>query len=255
VLPLAPGERLTFGRGAPGSPVGLALEHPGVSRLAGEVAAGSVYWHLSNLSSATTYVVENPEGGGEYFKVPAGRVGVPVPFEISTVVLPAGRELVSFQVFAPGQPQRAETAATSVGHGVATACTFPLDESAKYFLVLVALCEPRLRGNSLVPLPTVTEIIRRVQPVPGCEELTERAVDFHIDYVARSKLRLRDADQVGQPRFAGRREAVAAFVLRFGLVMEHHLTLLPDQSCSGRASAGRASARRVPAGWVDGAGR
>lgn len=58
-LRLAPGERLTFGRGADND---LEIAHDGVSRRAGAIAAQGAFWVLSNLSSSQTYVVENPEG-------------------------------------------------------------------------------------------------------------------------------------------------------------------------------------------------
>jgi serine/threonine-protein kinase len=104
-----------------------------------------------------------------------------------------------------------------------------MDTGAKYFLVLVALCEPRLRHGGLAPVPTNPEVVRRLQQLPGCERLSREAVDFHVDYVARTKFRLRPDGQ----GFAARREAVVGFALRFGVVGEDHLRLLPAR---GRAA-------------------
>src|SRR5207245_2665085 len=88
LLRLGPGERATFGRGAPGTPVDIPLPAPGVSRVAGEITAAEDYWRLSNFSRSLTCVVENLEGAGEHIKVAPGRLGAPVPFEFSRVVLP-----------------------------------------------------------------------------------------------------------------------------------------------------------------------
>jgi serine/threonine-protein kinase len=118
---------------------------------------------------------------------------------------------------------------------------FPLDRQAKYFLVLVALCEPRLRGASLAALPTTAQVADRLRRLPGCEQLTPRAVDFHIEYLVRRKLRLRSAEARagddgraaamsgtdGKEGFAARRMLLADFVLRFGIVAEDDLALLP----------------------------
>lgn len=99
---LAPGDRVRFGRGAPGVPVDVRLDNPAVPRLAGEVEATEDFWRLSNFSGAQSLLVENPEGAGEYFRVAPRRVGAPVPFEFARVVLPArGPTAVSFQVYAP----------------------------------------------------------------------------------------------------------------------------------------------------------
>jgi hypothetical protein len=189
--------------------------------MAGEILAGPTYWFLTNLSTRSVYLVENMEGAGEFIRVGPGRAGIPVPFEISTVVLAAGQETVSFQVYTPEQPG-------FVGGGPGellgdrTATAFPMDRGAKYFLVLVALCEPRLRNGALAGLPNVGQVAERLRPLSGCEGLTGRAVDFHIDYLARVKVRLRAGEGV-----AARREALAAFALRFGLVREEDLALLP----------------------------
>lgn len=241
VIELDADERLTFGRGAPGAEVGMKLDHPGISRLAGEIHASDASWLLANWSNQATYVIENAEGCGEHLRVSPGRVAVPVPFEISTVSIPAGIDTVTFRVYAPAQPVFAAPSPTGM-LGTATEPTFPLDRQAKYFLVLVALCEPRLRGRPLAALPTTAQVAGRLRPLPGCADLTPRAVDFHIDYLARRKLRLRsDSERIhGCPAgtrgadsgegFAARRMLLADFALRFGVVCEEDLALLPPWS-------------------------
>lgn len=205
----------------------LRLDHPGVSRIAGEILADPLHWSLTNLSGRAVYLVENAEDAGEFIRVDPGRADLPVPFEISTVVLVAGQETVSFQVFAP--EQLSHTRADPVRlPGDPTAPPFPMDREAKYFLVLIALCERRLRDGALAGLPNVGQVAERLRSLPGCEGLTGRAVDFHIDYLAREKFRLRVGEGV-----AARREAVAAFALRFGLVRDRDLSLLPPQPRPG----------------------
>lgn len=251
VIELRAGERLTFGRGAPGVEVGVLLAHPGVSRLAGEIYAVAEYWLLTNWSRQVTYLVENLEGCGEHLRISPGRVGVPVPFEISMVSIPAALETVTFRVFAPAQPTCVSINQTDLA-GRDTELAFPLDRQAKYFLVLVTLCEPRLRGANFAALPTTTQVAERLRPLPGCEQLTPRAVDFHIDYLVRRKLRLRPdgagrnsgsgsaagsaAD--GGDGFAARRMLLADFALRFGLVDEDDLALLPPTTVSVHARRG-----------------
>lgn len=236
VRELAAGAALSFGRGAPGHAVDLRLDHPGISRVAGRILAGRTYWYLTNSSPRSVYVVENAEGAGEFVRVGPGRDRCPVPFEISRVVLPAGWETVAFHVYAPEQPCPLGADGEDLA-GDRTVAAFPLDRGAKYFLVLVALCEPRLREGALAGLPTVGQIADRLRPLPGCDGLTPRAVDFHIDYVARRKLRLRAEGTQGGA--VGRREPLAAFALRFGLVAEGDLALLPRPRGSAASGAGR----------------
>ncbi|TDD72489.1 FHA domain-containing protein [Actinomadura rubrisoli] len=221
---MAPGAQLTFGRGAADLPVDLPLADPGVSRLAGRIRAMDDHWLITNLSRAATYVVENPEGAGEFVKVQPRRLRMPVPFEFSRVVLPAGSGSVSFLVFAPAQLYADPDAPDA---GDATAIPFPLDVTAKYFLVLVALCEPRLRDASSVVLPTVPEIIERLAGVPGCAGLTRSAVNFHIDYLAAAKLRVKEPAVDGRAAKADwQRAALVSLALRFNLVRDEHLALL-----------------------------
>jgi hypothetical protein len=216
VLELRPGAEITFGRGADGVSVDLVLADPAVSRLAGRVHAVEDHWRLSNLSRSTTYVVENPEGGGEFVKVPPGRIGAPSSFEIAQVHLPVENGSVVFTVMAPEHVYAAPDAAHT---GEETTLAHSLDPTAKYFLVLVALCENRLRDPSSPVIPTVPEILDRL----AGHGLTRSGVNFHIDYLAREKLRVKAPSE---RKADWQRAALVSVALRFDLVREEHLRLL-----------------------------
>ncbi|SDK75048.1 FHA domain-containing protein [Streptomyces indicus] len=219
-LRLRPGEKLTFGRAARD----LTLDHEGVSRQAGEIAAQGAFWILSNLSRSQTYVVENPEGAGEHIKVAPGRLDAPVPFEFSRVVLPAAGDLLAFEVWAP-RHEHLPRHTDGLG-GTETVPAFSLDVTKRYFAVLAALCEPRLRGAPHAPVPTVEQVARRLAPRwPAASRAT---VQWNIDYLA-VKLRLKaSADAAeGGPRLHGKKEALVSLALRFDLVREDDLAVLP----------------------------
>ncbi|MEV1069774.1 FHA domain-containing protein [Streptomyces sp. NPDC050263] len=233
-LRLGPGDVARFGRGSASVPVDLRIANPAVSRLAGEIRVTEDHWQLSNLSTNQTYLVENPEGAGEYFRVPPRRAGAPVPFEFARVLLPTRGSAVSFQVFAPDHVYLCANGMESLT-GTGTLAGFSLDETSTYFLVLVALCEPRLRDESTVAVATTPQIVERLRNQPGCERLTNRAVSSHIDYLADEKLRITAPATTGPAqgmRRNGKREAVAGLALRFGLVREEHLVLLPSRRSS-----------------------
>lgn len=215
---LAPGEVATFGRGAVDAPVDVVVADCAVSRLAGSVRAVEDYWLISNLSDTRTYVVENPEGGGEFVKVPPLRMGMPVPFEFSRVILPAEHGTTGFLVFAPDHVYGTRPART--GSGQSTMAVYPLDRSAKYFVILVALCEPRLRDPSSTVVPTVPQLIERLNGL----DLTRSGVNFHIDYLARTKLKVKQADEAGKADW--QRAALISLALRFNLVTDDDLKLL-----------------------------
>ncbi|MGP3974563.1 serine/threonine protein kinase [Streptomyces sp. 8N114] len=223
LLHLGPGETADFGRGGADSPVEVALSDPGVSRHAGQITAAEDYWRLSNYSGNVTYVVENMEGAGEHIKVAPGRLGAPVPFEFSRVVLPSRDGEVHFKVFAP-EHMYLDTG-VGVRSGEPTQSPFALDQTSKYFLVLLALCEPRLRDPSSGAIPGVSEVLERLRPVEGCQDLTRSAVNYHIEYLATVKLRLRNDDERATGTNHKRAELVA-LALRFDLVREEHLALL-----------------------------
>jgi len=227
VITLGPGDVATFGRGSAEWPVDLVLPDAGVSRRAGRITAVEDHWLISNLSRRNTYVIENPEGGGEFVKLAPRRLDMPVPFEFARVVVPSAERPSCFYVFAP-QHLYADHHERPDGSADATRIAFPLDETAKYFRVLVALCEPRLRDPSSPVIRTVPEILDRLGPPAG---LTRSAVNFHIDYLARQKLRVKTPNVEGpreEPAKADwQRAALISLALQFDLVREEHLALLP----------------------------
>lgn len=220
------GDVLRFGRGAAGTPVDLVLDHPAVSRVAGELHVVDDHWRISNLSTDDHYVVDNPEGGGEYLSIPPRRLEAPVPFEFARVALPVPGGTVSFLATAPDHAYADAASAETDGGGPPTAAAFSLDESAKYFLVLVALCEPRLRDSATVALPTADQIVDRLREHPAGAGLTRAAVNHHIDYVATTKLHVKEPDLGTGDRLDHKREALVAVALRFGLVRDDHRRLL-----------------------------
>ncbi|WP_035868134.1 hypothetical protein [Kitasatospora cheerisanensis] len=226
-LTLATGERLVFGRSpadAPGRHQRLTIEHDGVSRIAGEILAQGTFWTLSNLNRDRTYVVENPEGGGEHIKVAPGRLDAPVPFEFARIVLPAAGDLLSFDVWAPRHDYLG--ADPRIPEGATTAAAFALDRTKRYFAVLVALCEPRLRdAPAHAPLPTADELVERLRP--GWPAASRSTVQWNINYLA-VKLRLAPAWPCPEPgaRRNGMKESLVSLALRFDVVREDDLALL-----------------------------
>ncbi|MFI6930072.1 FHA domain-containing protein [Streptomyces sp. NPDC050287] len=217
---LAPGERLTFGRSEHHND--LIVPHDGVSRRAGAISAQGAFWTLSNLCGHQTYVVENPEGAGEHIKVGPGRLEAPVPFEFSRIVLPAAGDLLAIDVWAPRHDYlRTE----GVLDGDTTAPAFSVDRSKRYFAVLAALCEPRLRGAPHAPLPTVDQVVDRLRPTWPAASRT--SVQWNIDYLA-VKLRLKPGPGNAETgaRLNGKKESLVSLALRFDLVREDDLTVL-----------------------------
>ncbi|MDH6629678.1 hypothetical protein M2271_007516 [Streptomyces sp. LBL] len=253
LLHMGPGETKDFGRGVPGELPAIVLTDPGVSRNAGRIEAAGDFWRLSNFSATSTYVVENLEGAGEYVKVAPGRLGAPIPFEFSRVVLPALDGTAMFKVFAPQHAYAQDGAGPD--YGERTVSPFSLDPTSKYFLVLVALCEPRLRSSSGAALPGAGEIVERLRPLESCRDLTRSAVNYHIDYLTSAKLRLRTVQEDDLPaygpkdggRVGAKREDVVTLALRFNLVHEEHLSLLPRRGVAPCPTAADAAASEAAA--------
>ena len=226
IVTLQPGESVTFGRQPGDDGHTLTLEQAGAPRRAGIITAVSDHWLLSNLSRDRTLLVDNPEGAGEHVKVAPRRIDAPIPFELARLLVPTEGGSVKLVVFAP-QHRFLDVDSQTFAGGPTTSPAFALDETAKYFLVLIALCEPRLRDSASMALPTDEEIVARLRHLPGCGELTRSAVNFHLEYLTYTKLRLRGpADE----KPSSRRADLVAFALRFDLVRFDHLRLLatPD---------------------------
>jgi len=221
-IELTPGESVTFGRGGDHD-VDIVVAGCGVSRLAGAVRASDDFWLISNYTSHFTYVIRNPQGAGEFVKLAPRRLEMPVPFEFADVMLPVDGEEPAFRVLAPRHAYADPDLVPST-EGERTVATFPLDQTARYFLILVALCEPRLRDASSVVIPTVPEIIERLCQA-GYPRLTRTSVNFHIEYLARHKLRVKPADGSGG-KADWQRAALVSLALRFNLVGHQHRALL-----------------------------
>lgn len=200
----------------------MRIPHEGVSRRAGEITAQGAFWALSNLSGRQTYVVENPEGAGEHIKVGPGRLEAPVPFEFSRIVLPAAGDLIAIEVWAP---RHGYLRADGDIEGTTTAPAFSVDRTKRYFAVLAALCEPRLRGEPHAPLPTVDQVVERLRPHWAAASRT--SVQWNIDYLA-VKLRLKPGPEEADPgpRLNGKKESLVSLALRFDLVREEDLVVL-----------------------------
>ncbi|MET8234300.1 hypothetical protein ABZS77_26865 [Micromonospora sp. NPDC005298] len=214
----------------------------GISRYTGELQPGAApiigafevtdrHLLISNLTTSTTYVIENLEGGTELVKARPRQLGVVVPFELSRILIPTGTGISELTVFGP--PPRLllpEQAALESESAISK-----LDATSMYFAVLVALCEPRLRGSSMAAVPSVREAVERLKSIDQFRDANRSSINYHIDYLADQKLPVRQwAKYVDQGRMHSKREALVAFALRFDLVREEHLALLPDLNRPGR---------------------
>ncbi|MEU7576345.1 cytochrome P450 [Streptomyces sp. NPDC041068] len=224
-------QEVTFGRGLTDAPADIAVDDPTGEPIAGRIrAAEDGLWFITNLSRARTYVVENEEGGGEYVCVPPGRLDMPVPFAHARISLPSssGATYMSVSAQTPANAYAAGGHAVDADPAEQPPPAFALDPRAKYFLVLVALCEPQLRTPATVAIPSTAEIVRRLSPLASCHGISPAAVNFHIEYIARNKLGVRN-QQPPSGRSGGNwlRQAVVSTALRFRLVWTEHLALLP----------------------------
>lgn len=215
------------------------------------VTARRGHWCLTNLHAEDSCFVENMEGGGgEFIKVPPRRRDTPIPFELARLVLAVPRGAGLVNIFGPEPPYLATAANADSAALPARVTNWPrLDERALYFRVLVALCEPQLRGGPPGAVPTVGEVIERLNG--GCRPvgMTRAAVNHHIEYLANEKLRVAEwAGLTEGKRSYWKREAIVALVLRAGLVGERHLRLLPPRRVTAgqRPAPPPAPVRRPP---------
>lgn len=190
-----------------------------------EVVGGTLF--VSNFTSGTTFAVENLEGGAELVKVMSRRRRVAIPFEMSRVLIPSWAGLVQVTLF--GRPPELMQESGVVDGPESS--PFQLDETSKYFLVLVALCEPRLRGSSMAAVPSVQEVVDRLRQNDRFKDANRSSVNYHIDYLRERKLQVEQWAMYSENgRMHSKREALVSFALRYDLVREEHLGLLAPPS-------------------------
>lgn len=230
---LQPGEQLGFGISRRSG----TFEPAAACRLgAFEMVGDNLF--LSNFTSSTTFVIENLEGGAELVKVNSRRRRTAVPFEMSRVLIPSWAGLTQVTVF--GKPPELVQELKIVD--APELAPFQLDETSKYFLVLVALCEPRLRGSSMAAVPSVQEVVDRLRQNDRFKDANRSSINYHIDYLRERKLLVEQwAMYSTNGRMHSKREALVSFALRYDLVREEHLDLLSPRvkpPTLTRASAG-----------------
>jgi hypothetical protein len=178
---------------------------------------------ISNFTASTTYAVENLEGGAELVKVRPRQLGLVIPFELSRILIPTGVGVTELTVYAP-PPRLLRSDLTT-----RAASSIHLDKTSKYFAVLVALCEPRLRGSSMAAVPSTREVVERLRGIDQFKDANRSSINYHIDYLAVQKLPVRQWSKYEDDGpMHSKREALVAFALRFDLVNEEDLRLLPS---------------------------
>ncbi len=214
------GERLNFGISS-----STGEFQPGALPSIGTFEVSDHHLLFSNFTTSTTFVIENLEGGTELVKARPRQLGMVIPFEMSRILIPSSETISELTVFTP--PPRllgSDQAATLTESAMSK-----LDTASKYFAVLVALCEPRLRGSSMAAVPSVQEVVERLRGIKQFKGANRSSINYHIDYLADQKLPVGQwAKYVDEGRMHSKREALVAFSLRFDLVREEHLALLPD---------------------------
>ncbi|MFD0424274.1 hypothetical protein [Streptomyces parvus] len=214
------GDRLDFG-----IPNATGEFQPHATPSIGTFEVSDQHLFFSNFTTGTTFVIENLEGGTELVKARPRQLGMVIPFEMSRILIPSSASIGELTVFtSPPRLLGPEMAATLTESAMSK-----LDTTTKYFAVLVALCEPRLRGSSMAAVPSVQEVVERLRGIEQFRDANRSSVNYHIDYLADQKLPVSQwAKYLNEGRMHSKREALVAFSLRFDLVREEHLSLLPD---------------------------
>ncbi|TDC42858.1 serine/threonine protein kinase [Micromonospora sp. KC213] len=222
---LRPGHGVEFGFRRQSRAIALAGPDVQLVPVAGRITAAANHWSVTNFSAEYSYLVENLDDGGEYVRVHPGRDCAPIPFERSSLVLPGncGPQSITVLVFGASRVDP-----TRMMPPVRFRCG-GLDIRRKYFLVLVALCEPRLLSGWHAGVPSVPEVMERLRPLVGWGSVSRNAINYHIDYLAGEKLHNYLGANVSPNRVRWKREALVSVALRHGLVRPEHLSLLPPR--------------------------
>lgn len=174
------------------------------------VTAYHDHWRIDNLSDGLRLVIEDLENAQHLVTVPAARTEMVMPFELARVqVLGTTLAIVYGPEPADSRIPRVTCPALAVSGAAGQ-----LDRSTVHFSVLLALCEPRLRGIADAPLPTSVEIARSLRK--RSIRISPAAVDSHIAYLV-EKLNLKAGAGVGSSR-GWRKERLASTAIRHGLI-------------------------------------
>lgn len=217
---LKDGDRLEFGLSSC-----TGEFQPGAPSCIGAFEVAGRQLRVSNFTSSVTYVIENLEGGTELVKVRPRQLRIVIPFEISRLLIPSGESIFELTIF--GVPPR--LLPMDQAAAVPESDISKLDTESMYFAVLVALCEPRLRGSSMAAVPSVQEVVERLKGVDKFRGANRSSINYHIDYLTDQKLPVQQwSKYIDKGRMHSKREALVAFSLRFDLVREEHLGLLSE---------------------------
>lgn len=225
---LAPGQTRTFGRGGRNRDVDMRLGagDRAVHRYAGDITSHGDHWRVSNLSPNKSYIVENTERLAGFVQVPPNTHGMLVPFETSRVRIPGAAGEHSFLVMAPaacsgvlvpGGLRDSDDWDDNSGERT-EATSFRMDRWHTYYRVLVAYCEPRLRGVT-PPVPTQRQVAQRLN-------IGQAAVNAHVDYLLKDKFRV-ELEGGGQGQ-GWRSQVLIEKALYFGVVTERDLVILDE---------------------------
>ncbi|MGI5242289.1 hypothetical protein [Dactylosporangium sp. CA-139066] len=215
IVDLPPGRSATFGSCRCNSCTFDVRVHPAIT-IAVRIIAEETMWRIGNLHSEVSCTVSNLEAPAEHIAVPSGRMAMPVPFELATVIS-GGRPALT--VFGP-EPQLAPATVSCPQ----VAYEPVLDEGTAYFRALVALCASRMHGGSDARLPstaTIAGMLTRAG-VPT----TPRGARDHLDHVFGKLALAGTADPDGERSGPWRRELLVRTTLRRGIVRPEHLDLL-----------------------------
>lgn len=159
-----PGELVIFGECACGA-CEIDVVANGIS---GHLNTADSVWTLTNHSERVPIQVWNLERPAEHMVVQPRRANVPVPFEIACVGGSVGHTMTVYGHAPDVSRCREACADTTEARG--------MNRTAKYFPVLVALCEPRLLGDHVSAPPRSGAIASRLG-------MKQRNVDACIGYL------------------------------------------------------------------------
>lgn len=222
---LSPGDIFPFGGGDQAE---LKIVGRHLPDIIGQVHVSKYNWSVENVVPEATIVVENTNGCD--FLTIQGGMRLPIPFTSSRVIVLCTRAIFTFSVCALNCIRQSGAASAACGVGQAA----PLDRGAKYFRILIALCEPAIRNGLIADVPSSTDMVRRLRRIPEYCTITKFAVDFHLNYLYSQKLGPLISDYFSvlgtsmPPVGQYRRIRLVQFALRFGLVTPHDLKLLEE---------------------------